>query len=62
MKEITKIIIYFVIIANVCLMLWILYKGINVGFSGSWVEIISYVLLLILLGINSTLLIVKSKE
>jgi hypothetical protein len=43
-------------------MLWILYKGLNVGFSGSWVEIILYVLLLILLGINSTLLIVKSKE
>jgi hypothetical protein len=62
MKETTKIWVFFAIVANVILILWILYKGISAGFSGTWFEIVSYSVLMIVLAINSILLIVKSKE
>ena len=62
MKETTKIWVFFAIVANVVLILLILYKGISAGFSGTWLEIVSYSVLMIVLVINSILLIVKSKE
>ena len=44
------------IAGNVLFVLWILYNGINEGFKGTLPEIISYIALVILLGMNTVLL------
>lgn len=44
------------IFGNIIFILWILLNGINEGFSGTVLEKISYIALLILLALNAILL------
>jgi hypothetical protein len=48
---------YVAIAGNMLFVLWILYNGINEGFRGTPVEIVSYVGLVVLLLLNAILLI-----
>jgi hypothetical protein len=52
---------YIAIAGNVIYVLWILVNGINEGFKGTTVEIVSYVGLLLLLALNTVLLFRKEK-
>jgi hypothetical protein len=52
---------YAAIAGNVIYVLWILRNGIDEGFSGSIVQIVSYVGLLFLLMLNTVLLYRKEK-
>jgi len=47
---------YLAITGNIILVLWILRNGINEGFKGTPLEIVSYIGLMILLILNSVLL------
>jgi len=47
---------YIVIAGNIILVLWILRNGINEGFKGTPLEIVSYIGLMILLVLNSILI------
>ena len=49
------------IAGNVIYVLWILANGINEGFKGTIVEIVSYVGLLLLLTLNTVLVFRKEK-
>lgn len=44
------------IVGNGLFILWITYNGINEGFSGTLPEIVSYICLVLLLGLNILLL------
>ncbi|MDI1353301.1 MAG: hypothetical protein PSX36_00190 [bacterium] len=50
----------FAILCNILFFFWILYNGIHENFSGTRIEIISYVALMMLLGLNAFLLYKKS--
>jgi hypothetical protein len=41
---------------NVLFLLWIVYNGINEGFKGTRVEVLSYIALMVLLLLNTILL------
>jgi len=47
---------YAAILGNILYILWILYNGLNEGFSGTMVEMVSYIGLILLLGVNVLLL------
>ena len=47
---------YIAIAGNIILVLWILRNGINEGFRGTPVEIVSYIGLMLLLVLNSILI------
>ncbi len=53
---------YLVVAGNVIFVLWILYNGLNEGFQGTLVEIVSSSGLIGLLTINSILLLIKTKH
>lgn len=48
------------IAGNVVFLLWILYNGINEGFRGTPIEVVSYVSLMLLLLANALLLMRRS--
>jgi hypothetical protein len=50
------------IIGNIAYILWITYNGIDDGFSGSAVQIVSYCGIILLLILNSILLVTKNKK
>ena len=52
---------YVAITGNIILVLWILYNGMNEGFTGSALEKLSYIGLMGLLILNSILLYLTSK-
>jgi len=47
---------YIAVAGNVLFFLWILYNGIDEGFQGTRIEIVSYIGLMILLLINAFLI------
>ncbi len=47
---------YIAVVGNIVFILWILFNGINEGFSGTMYEKASYIGLLILLALNSILI------
>jgi hypothetical protein len=47
------------IAGNLLFVLWILYNGMNEGFKGTPPEIVSYIALVLLLGLNTLLLLRK---
>ena len=51
-----KLLRYAAILGNVVYILWVTYNGINEGFSGSPVQIVSYIGLVALLILNIVLL------
>jgi hypothetical protein len=53
---------YLAVAGNILFILWILYNGINEGFNGTVPEIISYIGLVLLLGLNSALLLLASRK
>jgi hypothetical protein len=56
-----KVFRYIAIAGNVIYVLWILANGINEGFKGTIVEIVSYIGLLLLLTLNTVLLFPEQK-
>lgn len=50
------------IAGNILFMLWITYNGINEGFKGTLPEKISYIGLMVLLGLNSVLIFHNKQE
>ena len=61
MNKYLKIILPLAILGNVLYALWILYNGIDSGFTGSPVAVASYIGLIFLLIVNSILLSLKDK-
>ena len=55
-KIIYRLIRYAAILGNVVYILWILRNGINEGFSGTMVQVVSYIGLIFLLTLNAVLL------
>jgi len=55
-SKVYKILKYLAIFGNIIYILWILYNGINEGFSGKIVEIVSCAGLVLLLIINIALI------
>lgn len=53
---------YVAIAGNILFALWILYNGVNEGFRGTPVEIVSYVGLVVLLPLNAILLILVGRR
>ncbi len=49
-----------VVAANILFILWILYNGMNEGWQGTPLEIVSYIGLILLLSLNSYLLLKKN--
>jgi hypothetical protein len=56
-KRLITFVKYAAITGNSLFVLWILYNGINEGFRGTTLEIISYIGLLALLTVNSFIII-----
>ena len=52
---------YLAIAGNVLFILWVTYNGIDEGFSGTRVQIASYVGLMLLLVLNTVLILRKGK-
>ena len=52
---------YLAIAGNVLFILWVTYNGIDEGFSGTLVEKVSYVGLMLLLVLNTVLILRKGK-
>jgi hypothetical protein len=52
---------YLAIAGNVLFILWVTYNGIDEGFSGTRVQIVSYVGLMLLLALNTVLIFRKEK-
>jgi hypothetical protein len=57
MKELKNVLTILAVIGNILYILWILYNGINEGFEGTLLEIISYITLMGLLAVNTILLL-----
>jgi len=57
MREIISTLKILASIGNVLFILWILYNGINEGFPGTALEVISYIVLIGLLDVNTILLL-----
>ena len=55
-SQIFRLLRFCAIAANIIFVLWILSNGINEGFRGTPIEIVSYIGLMILLLLNSFLL------
>ena len=53
---------YIAITGNVIFVLWILYNGINEGFQGTPLEIVSYIGLMILLFLNAFLIYSRQRK
>jgi hypothetical protein len=47
---------------NIIFVLWILYNGINEGFQGTFLEIVSYIGLMILLLLNAFLIYSRQRK
>ncbi len=62
MKAILKTLTILAVLGNVLFILWILYNGMNEGFSGSLIEKVSYLGLMGLLAVNSFLLLGRNKK
>ena len=62
MKIIKKYLTMLAVACNVIFILWILFNGINEGFKGTLVEVVSYICLMGLLAINSFLLLGRVKD
>jgi len=56
-----KLLSVLAISANVIFVLWILYNGINENFTGTMIERLSYISLMLLLLLNTVLLIRLNK-
>jgi DMSO/TMAO reductase YedYZ heme-binding membrane subunit len=56
-----KYLIYLAIAGNILYILWVTYNGIDEGFSGSPVQMISYIGLMALLILNITLLAKRNR-
>ncbi len=52
---------YLAIAGNVLFILWVTYNGIDEGFSGTLVQKMSYVGLMLLLALNTVLILRKGK-
>ncbi|HEY9151607.1 MAG TPA: hypothetical protein VIN60_01885 [Anaerolineales bacterium] len=52
---------YVAIAGNVLFILWVTYNGIDEGFSGTRVQIASYVGLMLLLSLNTVLILRKER-
>ena len=55
-SQMYRLLSFIAIAANILFVLWILRNGINEGFKGTPLEIVSYISLMILLLLNSFLL------
>ena len=62
MKEMKKYLTFLAVTGNVVFILWILYNGINEGFKGTMIERVSYLVLIMLLAINSFLLLGSKRQ
>ena len=62
MKKNRKIFRYFAISANIVFFLWIIFNGIDEGFKGSLVQVVSYTGLLFLLVINTVILLTQKSD
>jgi hypothetical protein len=60
--EMTKLPILAAIMGNGLFILWITYNGINEGFAGTLPEKVSYICLLVLLGLNTVLLARRARS
>ena len=60
MKNFKSLLTLLTITGNIVFVLWILYNGINEGFSGTLPEKLSYLGLMVLLSVNACLLIAGS--
>jgi hypothetical protein len=56
-KRLSVVLGYVAVAGNVGFVLWILYNGVNEGFKGTRLEIISYIGLMALLLLNAVLLL-----
>jgi len=57
-----KILVYIAILANIMFIIWITYNGIDEGFSGNIIQVISYICLVFLLILNIILILIKRKR
>jgi len=53
---------YVAIAGNILFVLWILYNGMNEGFRGTRLEVVSYIGLIALLVLNAVLLIGRQRR
>jgi hypothetical protein len=53
---------HIVIAGNIIFVLWILYNGINEGFQGTPIEIVSYIGLMVLLLLNAFLIYSRQRK
>jgi hypothetical protein len=54
-----KLLRYAAILGNIIIILWITYNGIDEGFQGTRMQIVSYVSMVLLLSLNTVLLSLK---
>ncbi len=56
-----KYLTYLAVTGNVLYILWVTYNGLDEGFSGSFIQVVSYIGLMVLLVLNIVLLTRKNK-
>ena len=61
-SEVVRILRFIAITGNIVFVLWILRNGINEGFVGTPLEIVSYIGLIILLLLNTLLLYIRIEK
>ena len=61
-SKICNLLRYIAIAGNIIFFLWILYNGINEGFQGTHVEIVSYIGLMTLLILNAILIYSRQRK
>ena len=59
--EVRGVFKYIAVAGNILFVLWILRNGIDEGFRGTLPEIISYIALVLLLGLNTALLLLNER-
>ena len=60
-EKMMKFLTALAIVGNIVYVLWITYNGLDEGFSGSAVQSVSYIGIMLLLALDAVLLIRKSK-
>lgn len=61
-SEVYNLLRYLAVVGNLIFVLWILYNGVNEGFQGTPLEIVSYIGLIVLLLLNSFLMCNRKKR
>ena len=61
-KPILKLLRFAAVFGNIIFVLWITYNGIDEGFKGTPLQILSYIGLVLLLSLNTLLILLKRSQ